>query len=175
MSRIPNIFVTVGTQLPFDRLIRTVAGWHSRNPDIEVSYIVGDTKLKAKDFGRGETHTRLTSKPYDQHFSAADLIVSHAGMGTIITTAEAGKPIIIMPRRADLGEHRNDHQLATAEKMARLQNVQRADTHDELVKALDQFILTWSDTDTAKSSLSADANPELLTAVRNFIFEGRSG
>lgn len=174
MTRIPNIFVTVGTQLPFDRLIGTVKEWHFKHPDIEICYVVGDTKLTGKDFGRGETHTRLKPKPYDQRFFAADLIVSHAGMGTIITTAEVGKPIIIMPRRADLGEHRNDHQLATAEKMAHLQNVQRVDTHDDLIKALDHFVQTWSNTDAKAGTLGSDADPELLAAVREFIFESRS-
>jgi UDP-N-acetylglucosamine transferase subunit ALG13 len=35
-------------------------------------------------------------------------------MGSILTALKYKKPILIMPRRASLGEHRNDHQIATA-------------------------------------------------------------
>jgi UDP-N-acetylglucosamine transferase subunit ALG13 len=44
-------------------------------------------------------------------------------MGTILSAAELGKPVILMPRRAKFGEHRNDHQQDTALEMARLSNV----------------------------------------------------
>jgi UDP-N-acetylglucosamine transferase subunit ALG13 len=41
------------------------------------------------------------------------VIVGHAGIGTLLGTGRLGKPLILMPRRASLGEHRNEHQLAT--------------------------------------------------------------
>jgi UDP-N-acetylglucosamine transferase subunit ALG13 len=44
----------------------------------------------------------------------AELVVAHAGMGSIITALRYQRPLLIMPRRAALGEHRNDHQVATA-------------------------------------------------------------
>ena len=47
---------------------------------------------------------------------AAAAIVAHAGMGTILTALETGKRLLVMPRRAALGEHRNDHQLATVSR-----------------------------------------------------------
>lgn len=47
----------------------------------------------------------------------AELIVSHAGMGSLLTALRFQRPILIMPRKAGLGEHRNDHQLATARWM----------------------------------------------------------
>ncbi len=57
---------------------------------------------------------------------AATAIVAHAGMGTILTALEMGKPLLVMPRRAALGEHRNDHQLATASRFAELGRVKVA-------------------------------------------------
>ena len=56
---------------------------------------------------------------------AADAIVAHAGMGTILSALELGKPLVIMPRLAAFGEHRNDHQLATAKRFAALGRVAR--------------------------------------------------
>ena len=55
---------------------------------------------------------------FDELFEQASLIISHAGMGSILTALSSAKPVLIMPRRADLNEHRNDHQLATAKKFA---------------------------------------------------------
>ena len=40
-----------------------------------------------------------------------------------------GKPIILVPRRAALGEHRNDHQLATVRQLAERPGILIA--HDE--------------------------------------------
>ena len=42
------------------------------------------------------------------------------------------KTIIVFPRIAKLGEHRNEHQLATAEKMKELGYVYVANNADEL-------------------------------------------
>lgn len=47
----------------------------------------------------------------------AQVIVSHAGMGSLLTALRHRRPILIMPRKASLGEHRNDHQMATARWM----------------------------------------------------------
>ena len=68
-------------------------------------------------------------------FKSARMIVAHAGMGTIISAMQQEKPIIVFPRIARLGEHRNEHQLATAEKMKELGFVYVANTAEEL-KAL---------------------------------------
>ena len=69
-------------------------------------------------------------------------IVAHAGMGTILTALELGKPLLIMPRRAALGEHRNDHQLATAERFAAVDGVKVAFDETEFALKLDELNLT---------------------------------
>lgn len=48
------------------------------------------------------------------------------------------KPIIIFPRIAALGEHRNEHQLATAQKMKELGYVYVANNAEELKELLIQ-------------------------------------
>ena len=62
----------------------------------------------------------MSPKECTDRMVAADAIIAHAGMGTILTALEMGKPLLVMPRRAELGEHRNDHQLATAMRFADL-------------------------------------------------------
>ena len=60
-------------------------------------------------------------------------------MGTILTALELGKPLLVMPRRAALGEHRNDHQLATVRRFAELGSVEVALDESELALKLDDL------------------------------------
>ena len=104
------ILVTIGSMFPFDRLVRAMdalaAGWEE-----EVLAQIGDGAYEPR-------HMRFVRKLPREEFIAtiarADLVVGHAGMGTVITAGEHGKAIVIMPRRASLGEHTNDHQVDTA-------------------------------------------------------------
>nr|WP_255551883.1 glycosyltransferase [Erythrobacter crassostrea] len=64
-----------------------------------------------------DAHNRIAPDKFEKLVQQSRLIVSHAGIGTVLTAQRFGKPIILMPRRAELGEHRNDHQLATANKL----------------------------------------------------------
>lgn len=111
------IFVTAGTQLPFDRLIRAIDEI-AVNLDEE---IVVQAKKGAYLPRHVEISEYLSATEYADTMARARLIVSHAGTGTIISALMLGKPVCIMPRRAALGEHRNEHQLATAERFEELQ------------------------------------------------------
>lgn len=61
-----------------------------------------------------ETTAQLPPDQFDEHACAANVLVGHAGVGTMISAKKLGKPVILFPRRWKLGEHRNDHQVATA-------------------------------------------------------------
>lgn len=105
------IFVTVGTQLAFDRLISAVDAWAMDNPLEQVFAQIGPGEFRPKfcEFAKF-----LPPDKSNDMFRSADLIVAHAGMGSILTALKYRKPILVMPRKASLGEHRNEHQLATA-------------------------------------------------------------
>ncbi len=64
------------------------------------------------------------------------MIVSHAGMGTILKSIEYDKPLILVPRLASLGEHRNDHQVATASKLDNYLNIKVVNDIEDLPHAL---------------------------------------
>jgi UDP-N-acetylglucosamine transferase subunit ALG13 len=49
----------------------------------------------------------------------ASIVISHAGVGTILMCVRQGKRPIVMPRRADRGEQANDHQVELAERLTR--------------------------------------------------------
>lgn len=105
------IFATVGSALPFDRLIRTMDAWAAGHPDIEVVAQIGEgTYLPEKM----KFHRMVTPAQFGQLTREAEVIVAHAGMGSVITALELSKPIVLLARRADVREHTTDHQLHTA-------------------------------------------------------------
>lgn len=131
------IFVTVGTQLPFDRLIRAVDTWAVAKERMDVFAQVGPSgyrpqHIRSKGF--------IDAQEFRSLVSEATLMVAHAGMGSIITALEANKPIVVLPRRADLNEHRNDHQLATAKRFASLGVIHVAFDVQELVEHLSRLL-----------------------------------
>jgi UDP-N-acetylglucosamine transferase subunit ALG13 len=111
------IFLTVGTQLPFDRLVRAVDAWAATRAGAEVFGQISDpgpSGYRPKHF---PWVADLDPAEFEARFGAATHIVAHAGMGTIIGALGAGKPLLVMPRRAHLGEQRNDHQFATVQRL----------------------------------------------------------
>lgn len=108
------ILVTVGTQVPFERMTDAVHAWHVANPEEEV---VMQTGVGGPHYAGISCSELLTKDDFDSLIARADLIVSHAGMGSILSALTAAKPIIIVPRSAALKEHRNEHQSATARAM----------------------------------------------------------
>jgi len=72
------IFLTVGTQFPFDRLVKAVDETVSKNGlDEQIFAQVGTTTYRPRNF---ETVPSLEKTLFDKHFSEADSIISHAGM-----------------------------------------------------------------------------------------------
>ncbi len=128
-----RIFVTVGTDLPFDRLVKTVDQWAAANDEVEVFAQIGETEFKPKRIAYSKL---LEPAVFKQKFTSADLIVSHAGMGTILSSLQFRKPLLVMPRKASLGEHRNEHQLATAKYLTELGKINVAADENELLDIL---------------------------------------
>lgn len=160
------IFVTVGTQLPFDRLVGAVNAWALHHPN---QTVVAQTGIGRCDFTGLTCRPVLDQTTFRETLDAADIVVAHAGMGSILLAAETGKPIVIMPRRALLGEHRNDHQSDTARKMAALPNVHVAEDDAGVAAALSALV---GADPAAQAFGSAIAQPQLLAALRDFIWAG---
>jgi UDP-N-acetylglucosamine transferase subunit ALG13 len=112
------IFLTVGTQFPFDRLVKAVDKAAGTNGfDEHIVAQVGESSYCPKNF---EVSPSVEKAVFDRYFSDAESVISHAGMGTITMALEQRKPLLVMPRLKKYGEVVNDHQLAIAKKFEQL-------------------------------------------------------
>ena len=105
------IFVTIGSAPhDFKRLIKKMDEI-SAQIDVEVVIQTGLSSYQpvhAKSFDFVE---------YDEvmdYFKDADMIVSHASAGPMLYARKFNKPLIMVPRRSDLSEHVDDHQMETS-------------------------------------------------------------
>ncbi|MER2998966.1 glycosyltransferase [Pontibacter populi] len=124
-----KVFLTTGTQEPFDRLIKAIDSITLYLEDITIIAQTPKSYYQPKNI---QVFDFLDPSEFDFYFTEADLIVSHAGMGTVISALEKEKPIIIFPRLIKYKEHRSDHQMATAIKLKELNYVHVAFEEEEL-------------------------------------------
>ena len=155
------IFVTVGTDQPFDRLIQIVDEWARENKRTDVFAQIGERAIAPTYIAHREF---LEPAEFTKRFSSADLIIAHAGMGTILSALRYNKPILIMPRLATLGEQRNEHQLATARHLSALGKVNVAFDNASLKE-----MLLHIDTLKPKQSIGAFASQDLIAGIKEFI------
>ena len=133
------IFLTVGTSLPFDRLLKAVDRLVGQGKiDNQFFAQVGKKGFRPRNFESVQT---LDKKRFDECFERADAIIAHAGMGTIMMALDQNKPILVMPRLKKYRELVNDHQLATAKRFEQLGHVLAVYDINELV---DKFNLLKS-------------------------------
>ncbi|MGI3212803.1 glycosyltransferase [Roseovarius tibetensis] len=166
------IFLTTGTQLPFDRLVRAVDEWlDGAASSHEVCAQVLPPPRDAYVPRHFKTVARFSPAEYAAAFDRADLVVSHAGMGTILTALTEGKRICIMPRQMRYGEHRNDHQLSTAERLGAHPGLFTARDEHDLPSCLD----TALQMDRAARDLAVDpfAEAGFTDRLRAFILIGQ--
>jgi UDP-N-acetylglucosamine transferase subunit ALG13 len=148
----PNlvILLSVGTQLPFDRLICTVDRWAADRGRTDVVAQIGPTQYRPIAM---QSFAHIAYDRFRELQQQCTVMVCHAGMGSIITAMEFGKPIIIMPRDHRLGEHRNGHQFATLRQFGDRPGIYAAENESELVALLDR-----ADEITAYPTLGASAS-----------------
>ena len=110
------IFVTVGTQdKQFTRFIQAVEKLVI-DGDIKEDVIVqaGHTKYESNYI---KILNYIPYNDFNDYLNKADIIVTHGGVGSILSSVKLGKKVIAVPRLAKYQEHVNDHQVQVIEKM----------------------------------------------------------
>jgi UDP-N-acetylglucosamine transferase subunit ALG13 len=160
------IFVTVGSQLNFDRLIKRVDEWAGLHRDYKFIAQIGDSSYQPENM---EYFNTISLDEYNKLFRDSKLVVAHAGMGTIITALDLGKNLILLPRLAKYGEHRNDHQLSTANYFKDHKLVNLANNEDEVVDLIETVDAA------AVPNLTQEPSSEytqLVSKLKSFVEQG---
>ncbi len=130
------IFLTVGTQFPFDRLVKAV-------DDIlgegliheEIFGQIGTSSYEPRNF---KSVNFLEKREFDIHLKKASGLIGHAGMGTIEMALYNNKPLLVMPRLSRYREVVHDHQLEIARRFEELGHVLVAYQKEDLaIKIMD--------------------------------------
>lgn len=100
-----KVVVLLGTMaFPFSRLVarlRDVLPAHA-----EVVWQTGSTPSD----GLAGARAHLTPEEMSDALAAADVVVTHGGVGSALDTLAAGRLPVLVPRRHAFGEHVDDHQ-----------------------------------------------------------------
>lgn len=131
------IFVTIGTQEPFDRLIEAMDLISLKYGLEVVAQVSTRSKLQIKNMKRLDF---ISPTDFENLFNEAELIIAHAGMGTIISALVKQKALIVLSREKKLMEHRSDHQIATAKYLEELGLLNVASDIEELEIKIVDFI-----------------------------------
>lgn len=129
------IFVTLGTQdKSFKRLLEAVQKQIDLG-NIKEKVVVqsGYTEFESEDM---EIFDYMLKDKFDEFLKTCDILITHGGVGNIMTGLEADKKIIAAARLAKYKEHGNDHQVQIVEKFAQEGYIINLSNFDELDKAL---------------------------------------
>lgn len=157
------IFASVGSMLPFDRMVNEIDLWAMENPQVPVFIQIGDGQRIPQHC---EWVRSLSFADYRRNLESSRLFVAHAGMGSIIQAFELRKPIILFPRRGSLNEHVNDHQLDTCTRFRDKPGVLIAYDETTLREHLAALV---DDPSVVPVIVSDFADERLLTELRNFL------
>ena len=134
------ILVMLGTQNnSFHRLLEEIEKLLDKNKIKEeviiqagyTKYQPQNEKMKVLDFVPREELEKLQEK--------ANFIITHGGVGSIITSLEKGKKVIAIPRLHEYGEHVNNHQKEFVEKFNKNGNIIGIKSVEELEQALEKI------------------------------------
>lgn len=131
------IFASVGSMLPFDRLVRAVDEWAADNPQTPVFIQIGDGGFEPQ---HAEWARIIDHGDYSRRLAHSDLFVAHVGMGSILQALEARKQMLLMPRHAALREHTTDHQLDTAARFGDVAGLEIVDDETRLKSEMSRLL-----------------------------------
>ena len=157
----PVIFVVTGTQAPFDRLLSIIDKWTMNQNTYSVIAQTANSEINFKNM---TCFDYFEPDVFNEYFNNADVIIGHAGMGTIIKALENKKKLVVFPRLVKYNEHRNDHQHHTAFGFEKLGLINVAYNEKDLFKYLNNIIDI-----PVKRKINQNAEKQLLEKISNFI------
>jgi len=106
---------------------------------------------------------------FEQRVNEAELLILHAGAGSVIHAVRAGKVPVVMPRRAIFGEHVDDHQMEFARELEKAGKVFVAYDAASLAQAAVLVMKRQQ-----LSGIKESCEPPLVEMVRNVLVKASS-
>lgn len=131
------ILVLLGTQdNSFHRLLDKIQELIDKKV-IQEKVVVqaGRTKYESKDM---EIFSLMPQDKLRDLMEKADLIITHGGVGSIVTSLKMGKKVIAVPRLSNFGEHVNDHQIQIVDSFNKQGFLIGVPELDDLEKAIEK-------------------------------------
>ena len=155
------ILVTLGTQdKTFNRLLDAIQK-EIDNKNIKDKVVVqaGFTKYNSKDM---EIFDLIDRDKFSDLISKCDLLITHGGVGSILTGLKNNKKIIVCPRLAKYKEHMNDHQVQIVDKFEKAGYILAYNEEDNLADILKKA-------KTFKPKKYISNTDKFVTIIENFI------
>jgi UDP-N-acetylglucosamine transferase subunit ALG13 len=154
------IFVTVGTnEARFDRLLRAVADLRVDEP-----LLVQHGHSSPIPHPQAELVDFLTFDAMVDAISAARVVVTHAGVGSVLVCLANGKRPVVVPRLSCHDEAVDDHQLQLGRRFAEAGLVTLVESLDGLPAAIESEQAT-AETIPSASRLAGELRSYLESAV----------
>lgn len=153
------IFVSLGTQdKPFNRIIDYILKLKEEIKeleDIEIVFQIGQTKLSEEEKSKIEKLNEKIKNKEDKNITVfnmlkpeemkkyiinSSIVITHAGVGTIMECIENNKDIIVLPRKEENGEHVNNHQEEIAYEMEKNGLLYKVDTYEKMKEIVIELI-----------------------------------
>lgn len=155
------IFVTLGTQdKSFSRLLDAI------EKQIEVGNIkekvivqAGYTEYTSNNM---EILKLIPMEEFDKYIKKCDLLITHAGVGSIMTGLNNDKKVIAAARLKKYDEHTNDHQVQIANEFSKKGYILYLDNFNDFDKVLEKV-------KTFKPKKFKSNNKNFINIIENFI------
>jgi UDP-N-acetylglucosamine transferase subunit ALG13 len=126
------ILVTVGTHhQPFTRLIRALPTLPGDELVVQYGHSPPPARRSARDAIPFLAYDRLAAL-----MDAADVVVTHAGVGSVLTALRMGHTPIVVPRLERFDEHVDDHQVELTQTLEETGRVIAVWEMDELASTV---------------------------------------
>lgn len=153
------IFVTVGTHHdPFERMLNAL-------DQLDGSQLVVQYGPGSPPSGVARAEAFMPFEEMVECFRAADTVITHAGVGSILCARREGHTPLVVPRRHDLGEHVDEHQAELTRALAARGSVVEVTDLSELARLVAAA--------PPRSAAAEAVEPPLCPSVREAL-EGQS-
>lgn len=133
------ILVCVGaSEYRLDRLLRAIDDLCDEKvlDSSDIIAQIGYTDYRPKNY---KYFNLIGRDDFQKYMEMSDIVITHAGTGSVIPPLKLGKKVIVFPRREKYHEHLDDHQLELRDVFTNAGYTLSAENKEELHKAFQQI------------------------------------